>query len=52
MTVEFGIVGATVINNASEVAPLTIAIKSKRDIQNFKNNLSNTGINLSEVINS
>ena len=41
------IVGATVINNAGEVSPLTMAIKGKVDISFYKEKLSDTSTPLS-----
>lgn len=45
------IVGATVINCAVDVAPLTAAIKGKVDISAVRSKLSDIGINLTEVVN-
>ena len=46
------IVGATVINNASEVALLTVIIKGRVDIAGVKNRFADIGFNLAEVVNS
>lgn len=43
------IVGATVINNTSEVSPLTVAVKGKVDIATYRDKLSDSNFNLSEI---
>ncbi|GEM_PF-4658987 len=43
------IVGATVINNASEVSPLTAAVKGKADIAVHKDKLADSNFDLSEI---
>ena len=44
------IVGATVINDPAEVAPLTAAVKNKIDILKFKNRLSDLAYDLKEIL--
>ena len=44
------IVGATVINDPAEVAPLTAAVKNKSDILQFKNRLSDPAFDLKEML--
>ena len=44
------IVGATVINDPAEVAPLTFSVKNKIDIVKFKNRLSDPAFDLKEML--
>jgi len=44
------IVGATVINDPAEVAPLTTTVKNKIDILKFKNRLSDQAFDLKEML--
>lgn len=44
------IVGATVINDPAEVAPLTAVVKNKKDIFPFKNYLTDTAFDLKEML--
>src|SRR3990167_6975883 len=44
------IVGATVINDPSEVAPISVAIKSKKDVAGFLNKLSDLNFDLKELL--
>jgi NAD(P)H-nitrite reductase large subunit len=44
------IVGATVINSAIDVAPLTVLIKGKADISGNREKLSDIGFNLVELV--
>ncbi len=44
------IVGATVINNPVEVAPLTRSIKEKINVSDFKDQLSSAGFDLKSII--
>ena len=44
------IVGATVINDPAEVAPLTLIVKNKIDILKFKNRLSDPAFDLKEML--
>jgi len=44
------IVGATVINDPAEVAPLTVSVRNKIDILKFKNRLSDQAFDLKEML--
>lgn len=44
------IVGATVINNAGEVAPISTAIKNKIDVDSFRSRLSDVNFELKDLI--
>ncbi len=43
------IVGATVINSAGEVSPLTMAVKGKADISSFADKLADTNFDLKNI---
>jgi hypothetical protein len=47
---EMRVVGATIINNQSEVAPLTSAVKGKIDVSGFEDRLGDKDFNLSELL--
>lgn len=44
------IVGASIVNDPSEVSPISAAIRSKKDISSFVDKLSNLSFNLKEMI--
>lgn len=44
------IVGATIINDPAEVAPITAIVKNKKDILPFKNRLSDSAFDLEEML--
>src|SRR3989338_1121483 len=43
------VMGATVINSTPDVAPLTVAVKSKVDISQYKDELANAGFDLKNL---
>lgn len=45
------IVGATVINSAGEVSPLTTAVKNKIDVSSFADKLADTNFDLNQLAN-
>ena len=44
------IVGATVVNNSSEVSPLTMAVKNKVDVAKYKDKLSDQNFDLKNIL--